>query len=359
MVFFDSLSPAQAAQFCEHVVAREPYLLRELASWLEQTGGPLEAMDASVDSLVPLWEWYLNLAGEGFLGLTDGLVPSSVPSLAAPDPGDHAAEQARRGWVVADRLVHYARLVLTRLVPGAYWGVCHDPGVSNYHQVPSVFLPGWPDPARPGGDWPSVYFHVVGTFAVVDVKYNEIQRDRLRKIVLQFCPERLPVPARQDPHPSVLRPYLTMDLPPIPDIARVTPALAWLNEPSSAPEPPADTAFSEEDDWEDLVLAKGPVLGLEDEPGLLTPLPADRVAAALTAGGFTDLDAPALMGGAEFEHPDDVAQVATLVHDGALRAVYIEPINPSRESWERLIAPLQMLAGKLGANLVPQNEYPD
>lgn len=352
MLFYD-LSPARAVQFCEHVVAREPYLLRDLASWLDQTGGPLEEMDGSVESLISLWEWYLDLARADFLGLTEDLMPSTLPRLVGPDlPED--LERARSAWVVADRLVHYARLVLARLVPGAHWAVSHDPRDMYTHQFPGVVLPGWPARKPFKGEWYVVYFFVVGRFALAATE-EDVPATQLRTMVVRECPADL-VPARQDPAPSVLRPYLTMDLPPMPEAARLTPTLAWLDDPAPAPEP---THAPEDEDWEDLVLAKGPALGLDDEPWLLTPLPADRVAAALTAGGFPDLDAAALLGGDEFEHPDDIAQIATLVTDGALRALYIEPINPTPQSWEHLLAPLRMLALDLGATLAPQNDYTD
>lgn len=350
---FYRLSPERAVQFCDHVVAREPYLLRDLASWLDQTGGPLDAMDGSVDSLVLLWEWYCDLVSADFLGLTAWLMPSTLPKLLfGPDlPED--LERARSAWVVADRLVHYVRLVLARLVPDAYWAVCHMPH-GEMHQSPSVALPGWKASKRIKGDWPVAFFEFVGAFALGATK-KEARRDALRTLVVRDCPPGL-VPAHQDREASVLRPYLTADLPPMPEDARVTPALAWLHDPAPVPEP----AFAPEDtDWEGLVLAQGPALGLEDEPWLLTPLPADRVAAALKAGGFTRVTAAALLREDELEHPGGVAQVETLVSDGALRAVYVEPVAPTPESWERLVAPLRMLAAELGANLVPHCDYPD
>ncbi|MFS0700071.1 hypothetical protein AB6N24_08890 [Cellulomonas sp. 179-A 4D5 NHS] len=349
---FYRLSPERAAEFCAHVGAREPYLLRQLASWLDQTGGPLDAMDASVDSLVPLWEWYCDLISADFLGLTEGLMPSTLPKLFGPGlPED--LERARSAWVVADRLVHYARLVLARLVQGARWAVCHMPP-DHRHQSPSVVLPGWKAPKRLKGDWPVAFFDVVGAFALAATT-DEARKDALRTIIVRDCPPEL-VAVHQSPEPSVLRPYLTADLPPMPGHARVTPALAWLDDPAPGPEP----AFSaEEEDWEDLVLAKGPALGLEDEPWLLTSLPADRVAAALKAGGFMRVTAAGLLREEELEHPGGIAQMATLVSDGALRAVYIEPIDPTPQSWERLVAPLRMLAAELGANLVPHSDYPD
>ncbi|MCC2318147.1 hypothetical protein [Cellulomonas chengniuliangii] len=359
---FDELSSAQAAQFCEHVVAREPYLLRELASWMDQTGGPLDQMDASVDSLVPLLEWYLDLARADFLGLTEGLVPSLFPEISGPDLTAEL-ERSRQSLVGGDRLVHYVRLVLARLVPESYWGVYRSPGViDNLHHQPAVFLPGWPSGPGRRGEWSVIFAANLGALAGAHVRKGTVEPDRLRSALIARCPRGL-VPARQERLASVLRPYLDLALPSMPMIARVTPAQAWLHEPPPPPPPARARARGADDegdeDWESLILARGPGAGLEDEPWLLDPLSADRIAAALAEGGFKGLDAATLLGGAEFEHPDGVAHVMVATHDGAVRAVHIQPVDPTARSWERLIAPLRMLAVELGANLVPEGEYPD
>ncbi|UZN04802.1 hypothetical protein [Cellulomonas sp. S1-8] len=355
---YHQLSSDLAARFCEHVAAREPYMLRELASWMKVTGGPLDAMDASVDSLDELWQWYWDLALADFRGLTDGMAASAfvLPAGEPAEESDALRLQDRlRSEIGADRLVHYVRLVLDRIAPGTYWGVYDAGMIDNLHQQPAVFLPGWPGTRR-HKDGCDVFFGRTGGLVSFHQKHKPFDPGWLHRIALVDAPQGF-VPEHQDRGPSVLRPYLDLDLPPMPDIARTSPLLQWFQNPSPPPTPERRWAPGE-DVWEDMILAKGNALGLEDEPWLLTPLPADRVAAALVAGGFEDVTASVLLTGEELDHPEQVARVMTIVHDGALRALHIEAANPTPASWRRLITPLRTLATELDANLVPEGEYP-
>ncbi|MFS0700736.1 hypothetical protein AB6N24_12265 [Cellulomonas sp. 179-A 4D5 NHS] len=60
MCFFSDLSFDHAVQFRDHVVAREPYRLRDLAAQMRDTRGPLRTTDSSVRSLAALWEWFVG-----------------------------------------------------------------------------------------------------------------------------------------------------------------------------------------------------------------------------------------------------------------------------------------------------------
>lgn len=81
--------------------------------------------------------------------------------------------------------------------------------------------------------------------------------------------------------------YLDVEPPPIPALAATSPAIAWL-EPSPAPRAEAEPVGQHP--YEDMVLAHGPAVSLDDEPWLLRPLPAERIAAVLRGAGFTGLD---------------------------------------------------------------------
>jgi hypothetical protein len=344
------MTPDQAAQFRDHVIAREPYHLRELASWLDQTGGPLDEMDASTASLTPLWEWSVDLARAGFLGLTDGLVPADDPRLESLQRADPAAcELARQSRVVGERLMHYLRLVVTRVHPPTRWDVERTgrAGDSGFQET-ALFLPGRTYEGREWGIW----VHLVRSDLEAAVSRGDWRPDELARLVVPGLPPDLR-PRRQERLSSVLRPYLEADLPPAPEAARVSPVLAWRSAP-----PQPRTAASPSGDWEDLILAKGPGEGLE-EPRLLEPLPADRVLAALREGGFTDLTVQDLLDEADVAHPGDVAHLMTLAHRGTLRALHLQPVDPDEDSWVGLVAPLRMLAVELGANLVPEGDYPD
>lgn len=365
---FSELTPGQAELFCEHVVAREAYMLRDLATWLDQSGGPIELMDASLASLDPLWAWCMDFARADYLELADTQVPATQPELTY---GKYLVEpgwvRRRKSEVLGDRLAHYIRLVVARLAPGAYWGVFRERRrpLSNLNQQTVVFMPGWHPPEHDGIDWPVFLFETIGILTVGAVAPSPARSaasaaavarpDRLRTMVSRHLPAELTA-VNQDRQPSVLTPYLQVDLPEPPALARDTPALAWL--PTPTPPAPAPVARREAGGWSEMVLAKGPAAGLDDEPWLLTPLPVDRVTAALRVGGFTGVDTAAILAEAEFDHSDAVAHVMTLVHDGQLRALHIEPLNPTTSSWEELLTPLRALASELGAHLLPEGEHP-
>ena len=175
-------------------------MLRELAQWMAHTGGPLDAMDASVASLDRMWEWYIGLAHEGFRGLTEGLVPASWPELAFP-LGEQglSREIARQSHVAGDRLMHYVRLVLTRLVPGAHWDVfVHTRGPREaVENETALFFP------RVGRRQPRpAFLDNVGGMASRVIRRQEVVPPRLRNAVGEWSP--VPLPASQDPHPTVL-----------------------------------------------------------------------------------------------------------------------------------------------------------
>jgi hypothetical protein len=364
VIEYCNLTREQALEFREHVIAREPYYLRDLAQWMQTTGGPIDAMDASIASLDPLWQWYLHLAHREFEGLTDGLVPSRDPVLAAAN-GHHGWEPARQAAVVGDRLTHYLRLVLGRLVPGAYWDLYLQPPkgpVESAHQDTVVFLPG--HTLRRRGK--NFVFHVSlepvprVAIAAIDPTAMAWRRSptRLREWILESClpPELQAVP--QEGEPSVLADYLDLELPPMPDIARTTPVIGWLQAP--APAPPSPVLETIRGDY---TMAKGPSVGLDDEPWLLTPLPPDQVAAALTAGGFIDdehgdrVDPAALLAGLQVVHADGIASIDPFVHDGAMRALFIEAVDATPAAWHRTLKPLYSLAEQLGARLAPDEDF--
>ena len=362
---FSELAREQADEYCEHVVAREPYHLRDLARWMRATDGPIDAMDASLASLDPLWQWYVDLARRDFAGLTDGLVPSREPYLADPERTE-ILERARQSAAAGDRLMHYLRLVLDRLVPGAHWGVYIQPPKGPReadHQETVVFLPGHTYRWRGKTLVRYAELSPVTRFARRALSPTAPDANRsptwLREWLTTYKlgEELSSVP--QDRGPSVLADYLDRDLPPMPEIARITPLAAWMASPRSTREASRPVA----EVGGEYTFAKGPALGLDDEPWLLAVLPADRVATALTEGGFIDdvhgdrIAAETLLAGEQVTHADGLASIDPFVHDGSLRALFIEPVSATYEAWERALAPLRRLASELGARLAPDDEF--
>ena len=67
--WFDRLTPAEAREYCDAFAALGPTRLAELSSWVRETGGPWDELDASLASLVPLWGWFVRFAGAGCPGV--------------------------------------------------------------------------------------------------------------------------------------------------------------------------------------------------------------------------------------------------------------------------------------------------
>ena len=354
-MYFYNVSLEQAVTFRGHVIAREPFRLRDLAVRMRDTGGPIDAMDTSMASLVPLWEWFVEYASVGCPGVPDDASPSLWPVLGR---ADRTPEQdaTRRRAAAGEGLAHYSRLALARVDPPAPWEVYVQPKRRREadHHSTGVRLSN-------GG---FIFLDNLGYAAekALNGSPRDLSPARLQDLVLLWCPPSF-AQVRQEQHPSVLVPYLTADLGPMPEIARLSPVAQWEAEEAAAkaagtPAPPAEPRAGSE-----MVLARGPGIGLDDEPWLLRPLSTETVARGLTAAGFTNDDtdhvppADLLIDDAQFMHRDGVAVISTLIHDGALRALFLEPVAGDHAQWYLMIASLYDLANDLGARLAPEDEF--
>ena len=117
---FNALSKPEAEQLLALVRAREPARLHELGRWVAATGGPVDALDGSWSSLVPLWEWLI------------GFVDDGLPLVsAAARPANHVHPVPVRPLpplllpllYVAESVAHYCAVVARRAAPGADWVV--------------------------------------------------------------------------------------------------------------------------------------------------------------------------------------------------------------------------------------------
>lgn len=354
VVDFSKLSLARAQEFRDHMVAAEPYELRALARAMARTGGPIELMDASIDSLVPLWTWHVAHILDGSPGVPADAYPSD-----SPDPIDyvevHSHTYDRRSLHVnrAPRVAgqwvhHYLRLVAARIDPPAPWNVYVTPDRRKDWYEHRIGILRSDGAVR-------IVDHVVGISAVIamgelhdgapDVLAKHFQND-------WFGPGREVVP--QDG--SILIPYLDLDLGPRPPAA-ISPVLRWATEPLQHATPAPPTAGTE------MTLFKGRGEHLDD-PRRLHPLPADQVATALTAAGFRAPDGgpvtPAdLTDGAELAHHQEVAQAAILTQHGKIRAVHLEPATTTPAQWDTMLTPLNTLAHTLRARLLPDDQLDD
>ncbi len=330
-LFYENLTREQAWDVVRHIEARTPYRLCLLAEIMRDTGGPLAQMDASLESLVPMWEWFEELAVADFPG-----VPTEVPSLYEPTIAAHAsastADWQRRTALLSEGLMHYVELVLRRVDPEARWDLWLQPGriLMEGHQEPVIRLSN----GRP--------IHVTvlvrnlarryrktgvtsGARALHDVIVGELPRTWRRR--------------RRAPQPSVLEPYLSYADRTPPAIVTISP-LAVLYAPFA----PTPTGDASDDVGVELLLAVGPAAGLDD-PRHFSPLPVDTVAAVLAELDLTDPDGrpvgprQLLTDGTQLFSADGTAVVETVVARQALRALsrtrrrrHRRHLDPPRES---------------------------
>lgn len=149
-------------------------------------------------------------------------------------------------------------------------------------------------------------------------------------------------------------------------MVRVSPVTRWPVEwwpPGSARRARSTPAPPRRRVGEEMVLAAGPALGLDDEPWLLAPLNATTVAEVLNVAGFVAeqgeriTSSDLVVDGREFAHRSGVAQLDVLVYDGTLRALHLVPIGDDAAQWQRTVGPLHELATEVGARFLPTEEY--
>ncbi|NHT17272.1 hypothetical protein, partial [Cellulomonas sp. IC4_254] len=124
-MYFEKTTREQAEELVQHVIALEPVRLRELAAWMHATAGPLDEMDGSSASLVPLWRWFVAFVDQGCPGVGDDELPAFWPTpcgFQQDSPEQRAAAAGmRRAQVAAEGLSFYVRLVLERQTGRAQW----------------------------------------------------------------------------------------------------------------------------------------------------------------------------------------------------------------------------------------------
>ena len=116
-MFFYDLSEFDARRYRDHVVARGPARLQDLAFHLAETGGPVGEMDASLASLIPLWEWYLERFKAGLPEIPYGSQPSRSRMLRW-NMGDGIGGQAT---YATEPFSHYLFEIVRRYAADARW----------------------------------------------------------------------------------------------------------------------------------------------------------------------------------------------------------------------------------------------
>lgn len=124
---FARLDDDEADAFFAAFVARAPGRLNEFKREVAARGGPAEAaLNGSLESLVGIWRWYVEHAGDGGGG-------GKLPPWYEPDPPELAAERLSAELVRdADGLAHYLAQVFQRQMPELEWGIGKLPKRMRY-----------------------------------------------------------------------------------------------------------------------------------------------------------------------------------------------------------------------------------
>ncbi|GIG41703.1 hypothetical protein [Cellulomonas phragmiteti] len=340
---YDTLTNEQAQELVRYIEARAVLRLAQLAHRMLRTGGPLGEMDASLESLVPMWDWFCGIEASGYLD-----TPTAVPPLHEPLIVAHAApgtaDLQRRRMVMLEGLEHYIELVLRRIDPGARWDLWLQTGRIRMarHQEPVIRM----------SDGTAV--HVLSLVAGLQKRGQDPDPSRLRTRVSDEIP-RARRPRSQQREASVLEPYLAHLGAPVPDALAISPLTVLY--PASSTTAGSDGS-SGDDFGVDLLLAVGPAAGLDD-PGQFAALPVDTVAAVLAELGLAlDDGRPVgprqlLQDGTQLVDPEGTVVVETVVARGALRALSVEPAGGgTAETWMRIEDRLRGCAESLGGHLV-------
>jgi hypothetical protein len=360
---FHETTREQADEYFRFAVQSEPWRLRDLAERMRATGGPLESMDGSYGSLIPLWRWLVSYADAGFPGVGPQEIPSwwPTPVLFEDDTPDkrEALEGLRLAGVASEGISYYLRLVLERETGAAPW-----------------FVHVWK-----GRDTDQLHHRTLveaGDGRIHDLWVARIARGAAeqrapsrveRRLLATYGPRPAGEAVVEGPFgASVLAPYLDLDPALEPPEVRVSPVVSWSREwwPAQSPDRRRAAASAApvrvEPVGEDMTLAAGPAEGLE-VPAMLDPLDGAEVAQAVTAAGFVGPTGRAVLPGdlvgedVQLGHRDDAALLQVLSWEGTVRALHLEPGNPDAAGWARIVSALGELAARRGARFVPDDAF--
>jgi len=97
---------------------------------MHETGGPVSQMDASLQSLIPLWDWYLERFYVGFPEVAEGALPSKARTLGWTPS---SPLEARAGFAL-EPFSHYLFEILKAYDGSAEWVISpiEDPRVLEF-----------------------------------------------------------------------------------------------------------------------------------------------------------------------------------------------------------------------------------
>jgi hypothetical protein len=303
---------------------------------MDETGGPVELMDASVDSLEPFWGWYLGRLEDGFPEASHGSTASRIRFLGSLGADDLAL----RATYAIEPMAHYLLEVIAVYSPEVRWGL-YPATYSDDSSLNSTVLlaPEWDCiPAedmvfnlavsalqgRPGAGDPSVFRAML-----------------VRRLDLEERPRIAPRSG------SILTPYLSLPRVPMDDPARIPPVVGA--------EPRVDS-HPERAPWSDQGLMVADLEADIENVAGIRPLDVDVFAAGLTALGCHRDGAPVTAAMLRNESTqllwrDSLIEIGPVVEGGRLRILNVKPIRLSDAEWDEFEAGITRLAVQHHAQL--------
>lgn len=342
-ITFSDLSRAQAQEFCDHVVAREDARLGDLARWVLSTGGPLGELDGSLESLVPLWEWFVTFMDVGCPGVPEGVLPSEARSF-----GEQGRDWASdRELFAGESIAHYVLRVVQRVDRTAHWAVHHQRKNAFRHRTSIIA-----DSLKI-----AVVIDVPLSNMIGSVRRGDSRSAEDTKLHFVVCAnlgwqQNTPVTPRG---PSILSPYLQQPAVPWDDPGRVPPRFVGrIAMPVVVPRPRATRAS-------EMILAHPEAHGRTFRDA--APLPEERIANLLSRLGFTTpggkpVTAKALTASQkEFHHRDDSAAIVSLGAAGRLHAISVGHIRGTQEEWDSITQRITTFATETGLRFASREEF--
>jgi len=333
---------ADAIAYRDHVRALGPVRLSDLAYHMAETGGPVEAMDGSIESLQPLWTWYTSRMALGFPEVPNGSVPSYTRFLQWK-----LANATGKAAYAIEPVAHYLLVLLRRYLPDAHWDL-HPPVVrDDDSQHLTVVLAG------NGYERPLEQIPYGLALTVLKEMGGRSAPDYLRtKAVRMLGLDGLGDPLSQES--AVLLSYLQE--PPVPASDRrrfITGAGS-----SRTMEPPTERVsvalerhyIAAADANLNEPLEALPVMDASRLAPALAGIGAHVSGRALSESDLLNDESVILLG-------DWLLQIVPQVSGNRLRSLRIELLQGSAEEWERFEEDLRRVAVLGGAKFAPVHEF--
>jgi hypothetical protein len=327
------ISPAQAQEWLQFNRAAGPQRLHALARWVVNTGGPIDELGSSLESLDTLWAWFLDFMGSGLV--------EQIPADSQSDQAlafDFTSTDGPLA-LAAEALAEYTLQVIRQTHPDANWSLFpHE----KHAGIPMLYENEVGMSTQ--GEWH--YLHAWTVNLAGRAKRGVPQAlavTRLREIVVKHLPT-LGGEHRMAPR-FLLRDALSF-AGPVVDPPRFSLVEAGKHDSSRTP------STSEPFDAVALIHVCGE---WGDDKGL-PALPETHLAVLLTELGLVDLpqnlrarlrqDHLQLMG-----HASSL-MVETFADRGRLRSLAFEPVTADQATWNAILLRLQAFASEHPVQIV-------